>query len=90
MRKTNMKKFVFALTAAALLITSAVASTRNSASPTNQEYVDESYAPTHQYRGALPRAYPDVMNGKHFNQECGRYMDDREENRINEKNGTRC
>jgi hypothetical protein len=90
MRKTTMEKFVLALTSTALLITSAVASTRYSVSPKNQEYVDESYAPTHQYRGALPRINPDVMNGKHFNQECGRYMDDWEENRINEKNGSRC
>jgi hypothetical protein len=38
-----------------------------------------------QDHGALPRTYPDVMNGKNFNQECGKYMDDREENCINEK-----
>jgi hypothetical protein len=85
-----MKKFVFALAATSLLITSAVASTRNSISPKNQEHIDESYTSIHQYRGALPRTYPDVMNGQHFNHECGRYMDDREERRVDEKNGSRC
>jgi hypothetical protein len=85
-----MKKFAFALVATALLITSAVANNRYSTSPKSQDYIDESYAPTRQYHAKLPRTYPDVMNGQHFNQECGRFMDDREQNRVDEKNGTRC
>jgi hypothetical protein len=85
-----MKKVAFALATTALLITSAVASTRHSIPLTNQEYVDVAHSSTHQYRDTLPRTYPDVLGGKHFNPVCEMYMTDREQRRSDEKNGSRC
>jgi hypothetical protein len=85
-----MKKVAFALAATALLITSAVASTRHSVPSTNLVYDAEAYSPTHQYRDTLPRIYPDVLGGTHFNPVCDMYMTDREQRRSDEKNGSRC
>jgi hypothetical protein len=85
-----MKNVAFALAATALLITSAVASTRHSGPSTNQVYDAEAYSPTHQNRDKLLRIYPDVLVGKHFNPVCDMYMTDREQRRSDEKNGSRC